>query len=551
MNDTRSIMAIVLCVLFYLGYTNWLNTKYPDRNKPAEAETQSQAPSSPNATGLASATGGTPSAEPGAAPVAGDVKKLTPEELTVENDKSIYRLSQDVGGFESITLKDYMSDKTKEAHPINLLDGAMALQGTTDVVKPVAQSGGFAAEREGRTIRFSRQLGAVKVVQEYKIPEKGYGLSLQIRFTNTGTTPIDLAGGLLLQEAIHSQPKRQGIASFLPGVVSERNMLAYRADDSTKHEDLKSFCKDGADPIQVENKPISFFGVDRHYFLAVVEPKAKSLTLSIRRQHADETSCTLTMVGYDKLGMLGAGETTSVDYEGYFGPKDARVMADYGGDVETSIDTGFFHIFSKPLLAIIEGFYSLIGNYGLSIILLTIMLKVVFYPLMRAQSISARKMKVLAPQMAAIKEKLKGDPQKMQQETMKLYAANKINPMAGCLPILPQIPVFFSFYQVLQTSIQLRHAPFFGWIQDLSAHDPYYVTPLLLGGAMVAQQRLTPPAGMDKTQEKIMMFMPIMFTAMMLSLPAGLTLYMLTNTCFGIAQQQWLFRRLDKQETVS
>jgi YidC/Oxa1 family membrane protein insertase len=158
------------------------------------------------------------------------------------------------------------------------------------------------------------------------------------------------------------------------------------------------------------------------------------------------------------------------------------------------------------------------------------------------------KMKKLNPQMAAIKEKFKDDRARQQQELMKFMGANKINPMKGCLPVLPQIPVFFAFYQVLQTSISLRHASFGLWIQDLSAMDPYFVTPLLMGVAMFVQQKLTPTSGMDKTQEKILMLMPIMFTVMMLTLPAGLTLYMLTNTVIGIAQQKWLYHRLDRLE---
>jgi len=123
-------------------------------------------------------------------------------------------------------------------------------------------------------------------------------------------------------------------------------------------------------------------------------------------------------------------------------------------------------------------------------------------------------------------------------------SVNKVNPMKGCLPILPQIPVFFAFYRVLSTSIDLRHASFFGWIQDLSASDPYYITPIILGVAMILQQKLTPTTGMDKAQEKMMMIMPIVFSVMMLTLPAGMVLYMLTNTIVSISQQQWLNRKL-------
>ena len=151
--------------------------------------------------------------------------------------------------------------------------------------------------------------------------------------------------------------------------------------------------------------------------------------------------------------------------------------------------------FAKLLLKNLNWWHSFIPNYGVAIILLTLCLKLLFFPLVRASSISMHKMKKLNPQMNALREKWKDDKQRQQQELMKFMVANKINPMKGCLPILPQIPVFFAFYQVLQTSIELRHAPFYGWIQDLSAMDPFFVTPLLMGVAMFVQQKLTPTTG--------------------------------------------------------
>ncbi len=156
-----------------------------------------------------------------------------------------------------------------------------------------------------------------------------------------------------------------------------------------------------------------------------------------------------------------------------------------------------------------------------------------------------KKMQKLQPEMQKIREKHKDDPQAQQKELMQFMAANKINPAKGCLPILPQIPVFIAFYNVLSQSIELRHAPFFGWIHDLSAHDPYYISPVILGIGMFIQQKLTPNPSMDKTQEKIMLMLPIVFTAMMLSLPAGMVLYMITNTIVSIAQQRWLNRKLN------
>ena len=156
-------------------------------------------------------------------------------------------------------------------------------------------------------------------------------------------------------------------------------------------------------------------------------------------------------------------------------------------------------------------------------------------------------MQKLQPEMNKLREKFKDDPQRQQRELMAFMSQNKVNPFKGCLPILPQIPVFIAFYNVLSQSIELRHAPFYGWLQDLAARDPYYVTPLLLGVLMFIQQKLTPNPGMDKNQERIMLMMPIIFTFMMLSLPAGMVLYMMTNTIVSILQQQWLNRKLAKQ----
>ncbi|MEZ4743629.1 MAG: membrane protein insertase YidC [Bdellovibrionota bacterium] len=184
------------------------------------------------------------------------------------------------------------------------------------------------------------------------------------------------------------------------------------------------------------------------------------------------------------------------------------------------------------------------GNWGWAIILVTLGLKLIFFPLNQQAAISMNKMKKLQPEMNKIREKHKDDRMAQQQEIMKFMSAHKINPMKGCLPILPQIPVFFAFYRVLSTSIELRQAPFMGWIQDLSVADPYYVTPLLLGVAMFLQQKLTPNPSMDPAQAKMMLMMPVVFTVMMLGLPSGMVLYMLVNTIVSVAQQHWLNRKL-------
>lgn len=550
-SESRSLLAIASCIVLYLGYQQYLNWKYPELNKP-KTTTAVMAPQTAPISGASSTAAQTP----GAPNVGGTestsitqtpVTTLGPSDLTLETDTVTWRFSQDNGSISSVVLKNYKATKDADSGPVELFDGPMALQGTLDIKGLSPVSGAFAAERQGRTLKFWRDVGQIRVSQEFTIPEQGYAADLKVSFTNLGQAPVDLTGGLLASTAI--KPKKAASAlGFLPGVVTAKDQVVYEADGSTKWVDLEKMCKGDEDPVKVSSEPVGYMGIDRHYFLAVIEPKAKSSSARLEVPASTQTACQLAMLNFDALGAVKPGESTSIDYRLYFGPKELSAMTAHNPALERAMHLGVFDFIARPLLLIIEGFYKLLKNYGLAIIILTVLLKVLFFPLVKASSTSMHRMKKLNPQMQAIRDRWKDDKQRQQQELIKFMAQHKINPMKGCLPILPQIPVFFAFYQVLQNCISLRHAPFFGWIQDLSVMDPYIVTPVLMGFAMFAQQKLTPTTGMDKTQEKILMFMPIMFTAMMLTLPAGLTLYMLTNTVVGIAQQKWLYRRLDKLE---
>jgi YidC/Oxa1 family membrane protein insertase len=475
------------------------------------------------------------------------VAKLSAADLTIENDKVIYQFSQELGGFASIKLRDFKSDNRAEAGFADLLDSPMALQATIEPKNTDPSKDAFQAERKDQSITFFRDAGGFRLSQTFTVPKSGYGLELKISFTNIGTQPAELTSGLLLTESILHK-KSPSVLGIIPGTVRERDQLIYNADDSTDWLDIEKFCNDNKEAPRFDGVPVRFAGIDRHYFLTVFQSKAKTSSLRLDHSKGSASGCALSLVNYDRQGTVKPGETVNLDYTFYAGPKELGLLQAQGADLTSAMHLGTFSFIARPLLLVIEGFEKVTRNYGLAIILLTICLKLLFYPLVRASTISMHKMKKLNPQMAAIKEKFKDDRARQQQELMKFMAANKINPMKGCLPVLPQIPVFFAFYQVLQTSISLRHASFGLWIQDLSAMDPYFVTPLLMGVAMFVQQKLTPTSGMDKTQEKILMLMPIMFTVMMLTLPAGLTLYMLTNTVIGIAQQKWLYHRLDRLE---
>lgn len=232
------------------------------------------------------------------------------------------------------------------------------------------------------------------------------------------------------------------------------------------------------------------------------------------------------------------------DFIFYAGPKEYDRLKNLNRGLEHIVDFGWFTVVAMPLFWVLKFFYKFFGNYGWAIILITIVVRIPFIPILNKSQQSMKKMQKIQPMMADIKEKHKKDPQKMQQEMMALYKKHKVNPVGGCLPMLLQIPVFIALYNVLNKAIELRGAPFALWITDLAAKDPYYVLPIIMGVTMVIQQKMTPTT-MDPAQAKIMMFMPIIFTFMFLTFPSGLVLYWLVNNVLGIAQQYFVNKKAD------
>ena len=223
-----------------------------------------------------------------------------------------------------------------------------------------------------------------------------------------------------------------------------------------------------------------------------------------------------------------------------------------GYDIDRAVDFGWLGVLARPLLALLVWIHSFVGNYGVAIILLTVLLRVVFLPLNHKSMVSMRRMQRLQPQMAAIRAKYKGSKeleqkQKMNEEVMALYKREGVSPFGGCLPMLAQLPILFSFYRLLSVAVELRQAPFVMWVQDLSDYDPYLVLPLLMGGSMLVQQRMTPSPGADPMQARMFKFMPIIFTVLFLYVPSGLVLYWLVNNLLGITQQLYVNRKMDAE----
>ncbi|MCL4474858.1 MAG: membrane protein insertase YidC [Nitrospirae bacterium] len=230
----------------------------------------------------------------------------------------------------------------------------------------------------------------------------------------------------------------------------------------------------------------------------------------------------------------------------YAGPKDYDRLQELKVGLEHIVDFGFFSILARPLFWILKFFYRFMGNYGWAIVLLTIIVRIPFIPLLNKSQKSMKKMQEIQPKLTELREKYKKDPQKLQKETMEMYKKYKVNPMGGCLPMLLQIPVFFALYKVLMIAIELRGAPFMLWITDLSAKDPYYVMPIVMGVTMVIQQKMT-PTSLDPKQNKIMMLMPVVFTFLFLNFASGLVLYWLVNNVLSIIQQFFTNRKLARE----
>lgn len=232
----------------------------------------------------------------------------------------------------------------------------------------------------------------------------------------------------------------------------------------------------------------------------------------------------------------------------YAGPKDAEILKPLNVGLEHIIDFGFFAIVAKPLFWLLKLCYKLLGNYGWAIVLMAIVTRLPFIPLLNKSQESMKKMQEIQPKVNEIKEKYKKDPQKMQKEMMEIYKTHKINPVGGCLPMLIQLPIFIALYKVLSVAIELRGAPFMFWITDLSMKDPYYVLPIVMGATWFLQQKMMPTPG-DPRQAKIMMFMPIIFTFMFLSLASGLVLYWLMGNVMSVIQQYFVNKKMAAQET--
>jgi len=345
------------------------------------------------------------------------------------------------------------------------------------------------------------------------------------------------------------------VRNISDGVINQSGILSWNQYvDPNREQDTYGFdgpvyyLKEAVDTLAVKKiktpvtlgPDVSWGGYESKYFMAALISQQPSLTsLVLSKEGEDMVSVNLE----GPRNVIPPQQAGSFRYSLYVGPKDHGILKSLGLGLENAIDFGsWIKWLALPLLAALKFIYGFVHNYGMAIIILTLFVKIIFWPLGNISYRSMKGMQKLQPKITELREKFKDDKARLNQEVMSLYKIHKVNPMSGCLPIFIQIPVFFGLYKALLYSIELRHAPFFFWIGDLSAKDPLYITPILMGATMFLQQRMTPSAG-NEMQQKMMMFMPLVFTFLFLNFPSGLVLYWLFNNILSIGQQYYVNRQ--------
>jgi YidC/Oxa1 family membrane protein insertase len=495
---------------------------------------------------------GTP--ETGSAPVVPivpEARQIPLKVVTIENDNIVAEISNGPGLIKSWRLLDFEEYVTGGAVPIELIHGdhpvlRTAVRGVSGETFSNARFEVVSLSEREVVQRARSSVGVLTRI--FRLDESGYGFDLDVTFESHRSDPVDA-----------------GFEFSWPTEVSDRedfrelSLLAYGEEGGVTRTLVQGVGKagmfgfgGGVDGVETVEGRSSWAGFDVQYFTGVVIDPDDRERLNVRfeaLEAGESAEATITLPSVS----IGPGGSVSDSLRGFLGPKTADALADAGSGLKHSVNRGFSWL--EPLTRFFEisldKLYGVIPNYGLAIIVLTILVRLCTAPLMAKQMRSAERMRALQPRMKELQERYKDDRQKQSEETMKLYREEKVNPIAGCLPLLLQFPVLIGLFYALRSSIGLRHAPFALWVTDLSQPATLFVMPgidfpirllpLIMGASMFVQQKMTPTTGMDPTQAKMMLIMmPAMMLFISYTFPSGLVLYWTVSNLLGIAQQYWI-----------
>ena len=508
--DKRTLLAVVLALIVIVGSQYFFTQSTPP--PPAQPQ-KSEAKPEPPVTG-------TP-APPASPVVPSTTEESTPsKDIRIETQLYVAVFSSKGGTIKQFDLKAY---KEKDGNPVSLLKvpGAYPPLGLGEKEDFSLSKVNFAVRgadlglrgSETGTLSFEYIQPPISIRRTYTFYADRYKFDLRDDIQGLPGYWITLGADFGMYDIKDSSAPHLG-----PVILKDTDRIEL---ETKKLGEPKTY-KDGIRWIAEEDK----------YFFSSIVPLDQPQVIEAKAWKVQDSPLIA-------LQMKPGANTFIV----YAGPKEYNRLQGLNVGLEHVIDFGFFSILARPLFWILKFFYRFLGNYGWAIVLLTIIVRIPFIPLINKSQKSMKKMQELQPRLTELRERHKNDPQKMQKETLEMYKKYKVNPMGGCLPMLLQIPVFFALYKVLMIAIELRGAPFMLWVTDLSAKDPYYILPIVMGITMVIQQKMT-PTSLDPKQNKIMMLMPVIFTFMFLNFASGLVLYWLVNNVLTIAQQYITNRKL-------
>ena len=515
----RLLIALVLSFLVFVIFDMFMpkKAKNIDNNgtvvtQNTPATTQQQTPQIAN-----SSTTQAPAAGQNAAPVS-TIKALT----TVTSDRFVYTID-DFGRIAQVKMLEKKYEY--EGKKLELLNTAwvkpleIRFADTTlnaESLKTPYTTSATAINLESNTkITLTQKLSSTTVIKELTFYKDGhYDINIKLSspeqyFITTGQRPdADHTRYMVVQGSLIK--KTNGVVEIIEDGDAEGSMSVPNAEFASSFD---------------------------RYFTSILYNFNKPLNIS-----------TLTVDEENALIFIHGEQSFTL--HGYIGPKESEILKNINPNLTDAIEYGWFTFISKPLFKVLEWFHGLVGNWGWAIVLVTLLIKLILFPLSYKGMMSMQKLKDLAPQMKELKEKYSKDPQKMNAQMMEMYKKNGANPMGGCLPMILQIPIFFAIYRVLLNAVELQGAPWVLWITDLSLKDPLFILPILMGASMWYQQRITPNTMTDPMQQKIFQWLPVVMTFFFLTFPAGLVLYWLVTNVFTIAQQYVINNAFEKQKAA-
>jgi YidC/Oxa1 family membrane protein insertase len=572
MPNIRLMLWGVLAAILFLGYQTWLHDYEPPAGSaqstaastlsaPAsstlgdsvpQAASSATAPASGTVPTSAAPTAAAPATAAAAPPATTEADSGIGAQLHITTDVLDVGINLKGGELERADLLDYPQHKDTPNIPVRLLSNDpptryLLQSGLTGAAGEAAPSHLAMWKSDEKTFVLAAGANELRVpltwtdgaglsVTKTFVFKRGqYAIALEYEVRNDASAPRKLASyAQILRHWEHASRSYFDVETY-----SFKGPAVY---DGTKSKDLN--VENDTDSKYQATITNGWLASLQHQFVAAAVPPANQPNQVLLQVRGNDYLLRAT----GPMTEVPAGGKAQFNEELFVGPKLQSQLAALGTNLERTVDFGILTVLAQPLFTGLNYVHKLIGNWGWSIIIVTALIKLLFYPLSQASGRSMAKMRAVGPRMKQIQETFKDDREKLGRAMMELYKKEKINPLAGCLPMVVQIPVFISFYRVLLESVEMRQAPFLLWINDLSSKDPYFVLPLLMGSAMFAQFKLN-PAPPDPMQAKIMQFMPLIMTGMMAWFPSGLVLYWLTNTVLSIAQQ-WRVNQVVEAEAA-